>query len=101
MARIWHFREFFYFYPTLHHYKININNINNNINNININNTRGHKDKLYKPVVKTNLKLNSFSNRIINEWNKLPEEVIKSSDLNQFKRTFDKHYGDSKFIFNY
>ena len=67
----------------------------------NINNTRGHKDKLYKPAVKTNLKLNSFSNRIINEWNKLPEEVIKSSDLNQFKRTFDKHYGDSKFIFNY
>ena len=67
----------------------------------NINNTRGHKDKLYKPVVKTNLKLNSFSNRIINEWNKLPEEVIESSDLNQFKRTFDKHYGDSKFIFNY
>ena len=43
----------------------------------NINNTRGHKDKLYKPVVTTNLKLNSFSNRIINGWNKLPEEVIK------------------------
>ena len=28
---------------------------------------RGHEDKLYKPMAKTTLRLNTFSNRIINE----------------------------------
>ena len=29
--------------------------------------TRGHKDKLCKPMAKTTLRLNTFSNRIINK----------------------------------
>ena len=42
--------------------------------------TRGHKDKLYKLMAKTSLRLNTFSNRIINEWNSLPSEVISAQD---------------------
>ena len=46
---------------------------------------RGHKDKLYKPMAKATLGLNTFSNRIINESNSLPIEVISAQDINDFK----------------
>ena len=43
--------------------------------------TREHKDELYKPMAETTLRLNTFSNRIINEWNSLPSEVISAQDI--------------------
>ena len=51
---------------------------------------RGHIDKLvaYKPLVKTTPKLNSFSNRAISKWNNLPNNVINSHDLDEFKSVF-------------
>ena len=60
--------------------------------------TRGHKDKLYKPMAKTTLRLNIFSNRIINEWNNLPSEVISAQDINDFKNKYDNISGQRKFI---
>ena len=60
--------------------------------------TRGHKDKLYKPMAKTTLRLNTFSNRIINEWNSLPSEVISAQDINDFKNKYDNISGQRKFI---
>ena len=59
---------------------------------------RGHKDKLYKPMTKTTLRLNTFSNRIINEWNSLPSEVISAQDINDFKNKYDNISGQRKFI---
>ena len=35
-------------------------------------------------MAKTTLRLNTFSNRIINEWNSLPIEVISDQDINDF-----------------
>ena len=60
--------------------------------------TRGHKDKLYKPMAKTTLRLNTFSNRIINEWNSLPSEAISAQDINDFKNKYDNMSGQRKFI---
>ena len=60
--------------------------------------TRGHKDKLYKPVAKTTLRLNTFLNRIINEWNSLPSEVISAQDINDFKNNYDTLSGQRRFI---
>ena len=60
--------------------------------------TRRHKDKLYKPMAKTTLRLNTFSNRIINEWNSLPSEVISAQDINDFKNKYDNISGQRKFI---
>ena len=52
--------------------------------------TRGHRDKLYKPLAKTALRLNSISNSVINEWNSLPNKVINIHDLDVFKKEYDK-----------
>ena len=60
--------------------------------------TRGHKDKLYKPMAKTTLRLSTFSNRIIKEWNSLPSEVISVQDINDFKNKYDNISGQRKFI---
>ena len=60
--------------------------------------TRGHKDKLYNPLAKTTLRLNTFSNRIMNEWNSLPSEVISAKDINDFKNKYDNIGGERKFI---
>ena len=56
------------------------------------------QDKLYKPMAKTTLRLNTFSNRIINEWNSLPSEVISAQDINDFKNKYDNISGQRKFI---
>ena len=60
--------------------------------------TRRHKDKLYKPMVKTTLRLNTFFNRIINEWNCLPSEVTSAQDMNDFKNKYDNISGQRKCI---
>ena len=49
-------------------------------------NTRGHEQKLKKPRHNTNLRGQTFSHRIVADWNALPAEVIKSPSLNTFKQ---------------
>ena len=48
--------------------------------------------KLYKSSVSTNLGKFSFKNRIIDEWNHLPEHVISCKTVNKFKNELDKHF---------
>ena len=53
--------------------------------------TRGHSLKLYKMRVNKDVFKFSFGHRvIIDEWNKLPEEVIKAEGINLFKTKLDK-----------
>ena len=47
--------------------------------------TRGHSKKLLKCHSRLNVRLNSFSQRVINPWNTLTEEMIKSASVNEFK----------------
>ena len=64
--------------------------------------TRGHKYKLTKPRARTKLRGNSFTHRIVDVWNALPEEVVKADSLNSFKNLLDKHweYHPNRFYFN-
>ena len=64
------------------------------IDNINFNNffelhdgpnTRGHQLKLKKPRANSTFKLNSFSHRVINDWNNLPASTVGKSSINSFK----------------
>ena len=55
-------------------------------------NTRGHKLKLSKPRSNTTLILHSFSQRIINTWNNLPEQVIETDNINIFKDRLNTHW---------
>ena len=35
---------------------------------------------------------NFFSQRVVNEWNELPESVVLSNSVNGFKNALDKHF---------
>src|SRR5258706_15750989 len=52
--------------------------------------TRGHMMKLYKERVKKDVLKFSFGNRVVDEWNKLPEEVVNAVSINSFKTKIDK-----------
>ena len=41
--------------------------------------------------VKLNVRKNFFSQRVVNDWNILPETVINSSSINMFKNRLDCH----------
>ena len=41
--------------------------------------------------VTSGLRQNFFSLRIVNEWNKLPQEVVKAPLINTFKNRLDRH----------
>ena len=50
---------------------------------------RGHKYKLYKPRIKTDIGKFSFSFRVIDLWNSLPDEVVNAVSINSFKNKID------------
>ena len=64
-------------------------NIGNHLQ-LNVGSTRGHPRKLYKHRHRTNLTLNTFSYRVVDVWNNLPEEVVMAPSLNTFKSRLNK-----------
>jgi hypothetical protein len=52
--------------------------------------TRGHSMKLYKESCKKDVLKFSFGNRVVNSWNKLPEQVVNCESINSFKSNIDK-----------
>lgn len=52
--------------------------------------TRGHDLKLYKRRTQSlELRRHFFTNRIVDNWNSLPEDVVKANSLNSFKNKLD------------
>jgi len=47
--------------------------------------TRGHSFKLKKRRINTDLRQHFFSERIVNIWNALDDDLVHSSSLNVFK----------------
>ena len=54
--------------------------------------TRGHSKKLYKKNCRTNVRKYSFSQRVVDEWNKIPKKVIDSQTINTFKSLLNNHW---------
>jgi len=42
-----------------------------------------------------------FTNRIVNMWNSLPDNVILADNVNKFKNRLDKHWKMHDIVFNY
>jgi hypothetical protein len=59
--------------------------------------TRGHKYKLFKTRLEKGLNLRKyfFSQRVIDNWNSLPPNVVEAKTVNQFKNRFDRHLKQS------
>ena len=53
---------------------------------------RGHSLKLHKKPVNTKMRQMFFSQRVVNAWNVLPEEVVQASSINAFKSRLDKFW---------
>ena len=47
---------------------------------------RGHSLKLYKKSSRLELRKHSFSQRIVDHWNKLPDDVVSAATISTFKR---------------
>ena len=77
----------------------NLDNVNQNIfTRVDDRLTRGHNMKLKKLRVKTEFRKNIFSNRIIDDWNSLPQNIVEAPTLNIFKSRLNKFWvGQNKF----
>ena len=58
--------------------------------------TRGHKYKLYKKRVLSDIGKFSFGNRVVDEWNQLPAGVVEAPSINRFKSKIDEYLGHNK-----
>ena len=54
--------------------------------------TRGHSFKLHKKRSRLNVRANTFSNRVVNTWNNLPDTVVNAPSVNSFKSRLNKHW---------
>jgi ribonuclease P/MRP protein subunit RPP40 len=52
--------------------------------------TRGHSMKVNKQFARLNIRANFFSHRVVNKWNKLPQEVVDSDTVKAFKVRLDR-----------
>lgn len=53
--------------------------------------TRGHKQRYSRELCTNGTRQNFLINRIANEWNQLPEEVISAKSMDEFKARLDRH----------
>ena len=53
--------------------------------------TRGHKAALLKEQYRLDMRKYSFSQRVINEWNKPPNDCVNASRVNMFKNRIDRY----------
>ena len=59
--------------------------------------TRGHGLKMMKTFSRLGVRQNVFSQRVVNDWNSFPAEVVESPTLNTFKSRLDKIWQKERF----
>ena len=50
---------------------------------------KGHSLKISKEQSRLDIRKYSFSQRVVNSWNRLPQKVVDSEYINQFKNLLD------------
>ena len=60
--------------------------------------TRGHNFKLKKPPFKTTIRQHFFNNRVVNNWNSLPFDVVNATSINSFKNKLDKCWENRMYV---
>ena len=59
--------------------------------------TRGHDLKLVKTGCRIDPRKNTFSRRVTDDWNSLPEDIIHSESLAEFKIKLSSHWEEEMF----
>jgi len=65
----------------------------------NTNTTRSNGLKIYKPRFNTTTRGHSFSQRIINDWNTVPHEIVSAPNVLIFKTKLDIFLYNRRFDF--
>jgi len=55
-------------------------------------NIRGPKHRLVKQITKIKQRENFLSNRVVSNWNMMPEDVVNATSKNSFKRNLENHW---------
>ena len=55
---------------------------------------RGHNFKLYKQRANTDIRKYSFTFRVVNNWNALPNFIAEAPTIKTFKQRLDKHWNN-------
>ncbi len=63
--------------------------------------TRGNEYKLTNERTRYDLRKYYFTNRVTNIWNSLPNWVVKSDNVNQFKNRLDKFWCNQPIMYDY
>ena len=61
---------------------------------------RGNTLTLFSQHSNLDLRLSSFSIRIVKSWNKLPESVVSAPSVNSFKNRLDKFYENHELVYD-
>jgi len=61
--------------------------------------TRGHCMKLFKCHSRVLVRSNYFTQKVINSWNSLSDDIISSNTVGQFKAKLDKDWELSGYRF--
>ena len=62
------------------------------------NGTRGHRWALVKERCKLDIRKYAFSQRTINEWNRLAGECVNATSVNMFKNKIDNYFKRSGYV---
>lgn len=65
------------------------------------NSSRGNSRKIFPERSRTNVRKNFFSQRVVNVWNNLPENIVSAPNINTFKNRLDKHWASQELVYNY
>ena len=66
---------------------------------MNTSHTRSNGLKIYKKYNRTSTRRFTFSQRIINDWNSLPQEVVTSPNVLTFKSNLDNFLYNQRFSY--
>jgi ribonucleases P/MRP protein subunit RPP40 len=58
--------------------------------------TRGHKFKLLTDRSRLDIRKHYFSQRVVNDWNKLPTSVVEAESVDAFKIRYDRYVTGTK-----
>lgn len=62
--------------------------------------TRGHRYKVKLPSIQTDIRKRSFAVRCITAWNRLPDDVVSTTDVSQFKAKLADRLGETLFMYH-
>ena len=63
--------------------------------------TRGHTQRVFKEHAVKLTRSRSFSQRVVNDWNNLPADIVEAPSLNIFKNRLDEFWRDIQYETEY